>query len=339
MSGHSRKKRSGGIIAALAAAALLVISIGAGTGSAAIAAAPANTELPKISGTPKVGQTLTASDGKWANAPTSFSYLWLRCQKNGNNCSTIPTATAKTYVLVAADEKQTIRVRVTATNADGSTPAESKQTGAIGAASGGGAGVPANTSAPTITGLAKVGQTLVATEGKWSNRPTGYTFAWQRCSSTDAASCVNIAGATKKNYTVTAALVGNRLRVTVTAKNAKGTASATSALTAVVAAVVKNQRPTIAILSTRFVGPTIFVRFRVCDDSRKNLTILATDSRPGVASYTRRFTTLVAPKPCGAYTRHWTPVARFRHGKVTVSLRARDKSGLTSLAARRTFNR
>jgi hypothetical protein len=33
-------------------------------------------------------------------------------------------------------------------------------------------------------------------------------------------------------------------------------------------------------------------------------------------------------------------VARFRgHGKMTVTLRARDKSGLTSLAARRTFIR
>jgi hypothetical protein len=340
LSVHSKKRRisSGGIMAGLSAAALLVLSIGAATGSAAVTVAPANTELPSISGTPKVGQTLTASDGTWANAPTSFSYIWLRCQKDGKKCSTIPSATAKTYVLAAADEKQAIRVRVTATNADGSTAAESKQTGAVGAAPGGGAGVPANTSAPTITGLAKVGQTLVAAEGKWSNRPTGYTFAWQRCA-TDAGSCVNIAGATGKSYAVTSASIGNRLRVMVTAKNAKGTASASSALTAVVAGIVKNQRPAIAILSARFVGPTIFVRFRVCDDSRKNLTILATDSRPGVASYTRRFTTVIAPKPCGAYTRHWTPVARFRHGKVTVSLRARDKSGLTSLAARRTFNR
>ena len=95
----------------------------------------------------------------------------------------------------------------------------------------------------------------------------------------------------------------------------------------------------LVLVSARFVGPTIFVRFRVCDDSRKNLTILATDSRPGVASYTRRFTTVIAPKPCGAYTRHWTPVARFRHGKVTVSLRARDKSGLTSTMAQSTFVR
>ena len=133
MSVLSTKKRisSGGIIAGLAAAALLVFSIGAGTGSAAIAVAPANTELPTISGTPKVGQTLTASDGKWANAPTSFAYMWLRCQRNGNKCSTIPSATAKTYVLAAADEKQTIRVRVTARNNDGQNSATSAPTAKV----------------------------------------------------------------------------------------------------------------------------------------------------------------------------------------------------------------
>jgi hypothetical protein len=103
---------------------------------------------------------------------------------------------------------------------------------------------------------------------------------------------------------------------------------------------ITNGRPTIKIVSIRFSGPTVYARFRICDDSYKNLTILATDSRPGVASYTRRFTTLVAPKPCGVYTRHWTPVARFRgHGRYTVTLKARDKSGLTSLPAKRTFSR
>jgi hypothetical protein len=339
MFGHSKKRVSpGGVTIGLAATVVLVMSIGAGTGTAAVAVAPANTALPKISGTARVGETLTATDGTWANSPTSFAYLWLRCSRNGKNCSTIPAATAKTYILTVGDERQTIRVRVTATNADGSTAAESTQTGVIAAAPG---TAPANTAPPTITGLAKVGQTLAAGEGAWSGKPTGYTYAWQRCDA-DAASCANIAGATGKSYTVTVASLGYRLRVTVTAKNAKGTASANSAITAVVQPLVTvtNKRPSIVIVSARFTGPVIYVRFRICDDSRKNVTIIATDSRPGVASYTRRFTTLIAPKPCGVYTRHWAPVARFRgHGKYTVTLRARDKSGLTSLAAHRTFTR
>jgi len=87
-------------------------------------------------------------------------------------------------------------------------------------------------------------------------------------------------------------------------------------------------------------GAKVYARFRICDDSFKNLTIIETDSRPGKLSYTRRFATLAAPMPCGVYTRHWTPVARFRGpGRYTLTLRARDKSGLTSLPARRTFVR
>jgi len=115
-----------------------------------------------------------------------------------------------------------------------------------------------------------------------------------------------------------------------------------SATTAIVAPTLRvtNQRPTLAILSVRFLGSAVYARFRICDDSMKNLTIIETDSRPGQVSYTRRFTTLLAPRPCGGYTSHWTPAARFRGaGRYTVTLRARDKSGFTSLPARRSFSR
>jgi hypothetical protein len=94
------------------------------------------------------------------------------------------------------------------------------------------------------------------------------------------------------------------------------------------------------ILSTRFLGARIYARYRICDDSNKNLTIIQTDSRPGRLSYTRRFSTLAAPRPCGVYTRSWVPAQRFRDaGRYTVTLRAHDKSGFTSLPSRRTFAR
>jgi hypothetical protein len=84
----------------------------------------------------------------------------------------------------------------------------------------------------------------------------------------------------------------------------------------------------------------VYARFRICDDSPGNLTIIETDARPGRPSFTRRFATLVPPRPCGVYTRNWLPAQRFRgHGRYTITLSARDKSGLTSLPARRSFSR
>jgi hypothetical protein len=319
------------------AAAVVVGSLTTFAG-AATTVAPVNTTPPTVSGTAKVGETLTAGDGIWSNTPTSYAYQWLRCNGGGNSCANVANGTQKTYTLVGVDAGNTMRVRVTATNTDGSASAQSNQTAAVEAATSSAA--PKNTSAPTISGTAKVGQTLTAENGSWSGNPTSYTYAWQRCDA-DVATCANIAGATGKTYGVRIDDLGYRLRVTVTAHNAKGTGRANSAITAIVQPAVRitNGRPTMRIISIRFSGPTVYARFRICDDSNKNLTILATDSRPGVASYTRRFTTLVAPKPCGVYTRHWTPVPRFRHGRYTVTLKARDKSGLTSLPAKRTFSR
>src|SRR5207244_488239 len=154
--------------------------------------------------------------------------------------------------------------------------------------------------------------------------------------------CTDITGATGRTYTLHTLDLGYRMRVKVTARNAKGAVTATSAATGVVnpAAPLTNHRPTLLILSARFLGATMYARFRICDDSYKTLPSIETDPRPGVLSYTRRFTTLVAPNPCGVYTRHWIPAARFRGpGRYTLTLRARDKSGLTSLPARRSFSR
>ena len=93
--------------------------------------APVNTTAPTVSGTAKVGQTLTAGDGTWSNAPTSYAYQWLRCNGGGNSCVNVANGTQKTYTLVGVDAGNTMRVRVTATNTDGSASAQSDQTAAV----------------------------------------------------------------------------------------------------------------------------------------------------------------------------------------------------------------
>lgn len=227
-------------------------------------------------------------------------------------------------------------MRVTAVNSDGATNARSSATAVVTSKA-----TPKNTARPTISGDPTVGQELTADPGTWSGSPTSYAFQWQRCDS-DAILCFDVIGATGKTYGVRDADTNFRLAVDVTATNGKGTGTARSGLTAIVdpRITITNGRPTLRLISVRFAGARVYARFRICDDSAKNLSIIQTDSRPGKLSYTRRFSTLVAPQPCGVYTRNWLPATRFRgHGRYTITLKARDKSGLTSAPARRTFTR
>jgi hypothetical protein len=96
-----------------------------------------------------------------------------------------------------------------------------------------GTGPPTNTSPPTISGTAMQGQTLTASPGSWSRKPTSYAYQWQRCNSTGGA-CASLTGAVAKTYVLTSLDVGSTMRVVVTAKNTSGSGTANSAPTAVV---------------------------------------------------------------------------------------------------------
>ncbi len=95
---------------------------------------------------------------------------------------------------------------------------------------------PTNTSPPTISGAAEEGQTLSADPGSWSGtQPITYAYQWRRCNSAGS-SCGDIAGASDQTYTLVTADVGSTIRVAVTASNGAGSATASSAPTAVVQA-------------------------------------------------------------------------------------------------------
>ena len=103
---------------------------------------------------------------------------------------------------------------------------------------------PANSTQPTISGTAQEGQMLTADKGTWTGtEPIVYSYEWQGCNS-GGGSCVTIKNAVNTTYTVTKSDVGNTLRFVVTAKNADGTVTATSAATAVATAAATTARPT-----------------------------------------------------------------------------------------------
>lgn len=106
-------------------------AVSAPTGVVSAAGAPISTSPPTISGTPQVGQTLTAGTGSWTGSPTSFAIQWQRCNAGGTSCVDVAGATATTYVLGTADVGATIRIVVTATNAAGTTSAASAATGVV----------------------------------------------------------------------------------------------------------------------------------------------------------------------------------------------------------------
>jgi glucose/arabinose dehydrogenase len=97
-----------------------------------IPTAPTNTTLPRISGQAKEASTLTADPGTWSGTkPITFLFQWLRCDKFGGNCIDIAGATANTYVPTSSDVSFRIKVRVTGTNAVGSSSAVSAATAQV----------------------------------------------------------------------------------------------------------------------------------------------------------------------------------------------------------------
>ncbi len=83
--------------------------------------------------------------------------------------------------------------------------------------------VPVSKTAPALTpttGLTP-GTPVATSNGTWDYAST-YTYQWQRCSTSDVATCVNIPNATAATYTLTTSEDKQYVRAGVTASNASG---------------------------------------------------------------------------------------------------------------------
>lgn len=158
------------------------------------------TELPAISGTAKVGSRLTASAGTWPDG-TSVAYQW---QRDGRP---VAGATKASYLATPQDAKARLSVVVTADRAgyDTATAESHAVTVALGTLTA--------KRKPKVTGAAKVGRTLKATQVNlttFAPKAARITYQWKRDGKA-------IAGATGRTHRAVAQDAGRRLTVVVTA--------------------------------------------------------------------------------------------------------------------------
>jgi hypothetical protein len=194
---------------------------------------PVNAMLPMIAGSTVEGQVLSASSGTWSGSPTSYVYQWQDCGSSGSGCVNVGGATATSYTLAASDVGHTMRVVVIASNAGGSSSATAAATATVASDTPPPPVALTNTVLPSVSGSAVEGEKLSASDGTWTGNPMSYAYQWEDCN-TLGESCSNISGATASSYTLAASDVGGTMRVAVSASNAGGSASATSAPTAAV---------------------------------------------------------------------------------------------------------
>jgi hypothetical protein len=212
----------------------------AGSGSAPSAPAgpvvdpgepPAPLTLPTVSGTLRVGRTLTAAPAAWTGTePIAFAFQWLQCGPAGGGCGDIPGATGPAYVLAPEDVDHTIRVRETATNLAGSASATSDATGQVAPP----AEAPVAIAPPAVAGTPQLGQLLTAVPGAWTGTPPlALAYQWERCDASGGA-CADVLAATGTVYLLGTDDLGSTIRVRETAANDAGTAHAASAATGLV---------------------------------------------------------------------------------------------------------
>jgi len=210
----------------------LTLMLTSAAGVAAPTARPSNTAEPVISGSAEQGRALSASRGRWSGTGSlSYAYRWVRCGVNGgrpdgSDCGFILGATRSRYEVATADVGSRLRVRVTATNAEGEHTVASNPTAIV-------VGPPVNTSIPLVAGTALVGSLATVQPGTWTGRqPISFSYAWLRCN-TAGGDCVAI-GALGRSYRFAASDVNHKIRVNVTARNAVGSTTVLSSESAVV---------------------------------------------------------------------------------------------------------
>jgi large repetitive protein len=200
--------------------------------------APTSTSVPVITlpyaNVPIVGATLSASTGLWTSTPTitSYSYQWQRSLDAGSTWANLVGETRATYKVVASDYAFRLRVRVTATNLNGSTTASSATSSAVVESF--------NVQIPVVRGILVSGQLLEVTDGTWSSDyPLTFRYQWKRDG-------VSISGENSPSYTLADTDINKTISVSVIANSTLGSVTSDSTVRTSVAAAGNTVAPVIS---------------------------------------------------------------------------------------------
>jgi hypothetical protein len=205
--------------------------------TAAVAKDSLTGPAPWITGTAKVGYTLTANPGTWSPSPVTLRYQWYRAGiaiVGATAASYKPTTTAASYKPTTTDAGAALTVRVIASKTGYTT---------VGKSSAATAEVAKDSlagPAPRITGTAKVGYTLTANPGTWSPSPVTLRYQWYRAG-------IAIVGATAASYKPTTTDAGAAVTVRVIASKTGYTT------------VGKSSAPTAAVAKDSLTGPAPWI--------------------------------------------------------------------------------
>ena len=216
---------------------------------------------PGIQGSPRTGETLTATTSGIADLDgmtgAAFAYQWIRHDPAAETDTDIEGATGRTYTVTSADEGRSLKVRVSFTD-DGGNEESLTSYALIASPAPARTREPANsppTGAPAISGTAQVGQTLTAATTGIGDKDgiSAAVFAHRWLADDEA-----IKGATASTHTLTPGERGRTIRVRVTfTDNAGNSEELTSTATETVAAANSPATGAPAISGTAQVGETL----------------------------------------------------------------------------------
>lgn len=156
--------------------------------------------VPTIAGEPEAGETLTADPGEWGPAPVELAYQWFA------DDDAILGATSTELVLSQAEVGRMISVVVTGSKPGYTT--ESARSAPVGPVT----GAPLLELVPgvvTVSGEARVGESLTADPGEWGPAPVALAYQWY-------VDGVAVAGATETVFAPRPGDVGAEVVVAVT---------------------------------------------------------------------------------------------------------------------------